>query len=125
MATRGRKRRMVGGLPPDWENFRKRLNQAHDESGLTGMAVAERLGVSDSTINRYLNGGRAPDPEMIQQLADVYGKPVEWFFQAPDDTTEERIQELIKKARVDACFEMVRRINGGQEPLDALRAMIS
>lgn len=52
--------------------------------GLTETAFAERLGVSQVTINRYILGKRFPSPEMILRIAAETGgkvKVADWYEQ--------------------------------------------
>lgn len=51
----------------DFESVFKRLRLA---GGLTQTEMAEKLGVSKSTISMYENGNREPDFETLEKIAD-------------------------------------------------------
>lgn len=51
---------------------------------LTHSAFAEKLGVSQVTVHRWVNGKRFPDKETILKIEDVTGRmvrPADWFRQ--------------------------------------------
>lgn len=53
---------------------------------LTEAAFAEKLGVSQVTVNRYVLDKRFPSPEMIQRIAAVTGgkvKASDWYPRRP------------------------------------------
>lgn len=57
-----------------------RLKIAREEKGLTQEQVAEKLSISIGTISGYERGHRSPNPEMIEGLADLYDKSVDWLL---------------------------------------------
>ena len=57
-----------------------RLREARLTRGMTLEAVADALNSSLTTIWRYEAGQRRPSGPTLYALAEVYGKPVEWFF---------------------------------------------
>ena len=62
-----------------------RLAQARRETGLTQEQVADRSGLSRTSIARYEGGTVGPSPVALNMLATIYGKPVEWFYgEGPD-----------------------------------------
>ena len=58
----------------------ERLRQARLDSKLTQHAAAEKVGVDPNTIARYEAGRIKPSSTALFALAQVYGRPVEWFF---------------------------------------------
>ena len=58
----------------DW--FRRSHQSQH--------SLAERLGVSDATISRYVSGERQPSLRVAVQLAQATGLPVSAFLSSPD-----------------------------------------
>ncbi len=57
-----------------------RLRAARSSVGLTQQAVAESIGVDPNTIARYEAGRIKPSGTALFALAQIYSKPVEWFF---------------------------------------------
>jgi transcriptional regulator with XRE-family HTH domain len=66
------------------ERYRKlveRLRQARAEAGLTQVAVAAALGVRQKYLSRIETGERRIDPIELKELADLYGKPIQFFLE--------------------------------------------
>ena len=57
-----------------------RLTQARHQTGLTQEQVAERAGLSRTSIARYESGLVSPSPVSLNMLCVLYGKPVAWFL---------------------------------------------
>ena len=57
-----------------------RLREARLEKGLTLEQVAERVGVRLNTIWCYEKGKFRPSEPVLKLCAQIYSKPVEWFF---------------------------------------------
>lgn len=58
----------------------ERLRLARRASGLTQVEAAERLGVPQTFISRVELGERRLDPFELQELGELYGKPMEFFL---------------------------------------------
>jgi SOS-response transcriptional repressor LexA len=68
-------------MPDDGTNeFGKRLKQARIESGLTIKEAARRGGTQMASLWRYEAGQREPLAHIVYALAQVYRKPIEWFY---------------------------------------------
>ena len=68
-------------MPDDGTNeFGKRLRQARIESGLTIKEAARRGGTQMASLWRYEAGQREPLAHIVYALAQVYRKPIEWFY---------------------------------------------
>jgi transcriptional regulator with XRE-family HTH domain len=67
------------------EAIRARIKQAREDSGLTMKQMARAIGVAhDVTIARYESGVREPDWDTLERIAAATGKPLPWFFGAPE-----------------------------------------
>ena len=58
----------------------ERLRQARIAAGLTQETVAERAGLTRTSVSRYETGIAPPSELALNMLATIYNKPVEWFF---------------------------------------------
>ena len=57
-----------------YPEFSRLLNQALQSRDRSASWLAQRLGVSPSTVGRWLNNGTRPGtPEMVSQIADILG----------------------------------------------------
>ena len=59
----------------DLRPFAKFLRNKVDEHGMDAADIAYRLGVSDSTISRWLNGKATPRSKNIKSLSRLLGVP--------------------------------------------------
>lgn len=69
------------------------LAEFFKHSPMTKALLAERLGVSPITINRYLDGSRFPSKETILAIAKLTGeqvRPADWFSEAPKRPVREQ-----------------------------------
>ena len=57
-----------------------KLKQARGER--SPESIAAELGVSVATIRNYENGNFEPTATRLYLLAEILGKPLEWFFEA-------------------------------------------
>jgi transcriptional regulator with XRE-family HTH domain len=61
-----------------------RLRKVREQRGLTLSEMAERTGISKSTLSRLENGQRKPSLELLLPLAQVYRVPLDDLVGAPD-----------------------------------------
>ena len=67
--------------PERYRRLLERLRQARSEAGLSQVAVAATLGVEQKFVSRIETGERRIDPVELQELADLYGKPFQFFLE--------------------------------------------
>ncbi len=68
-------------------------------------AFAERLGCSRALIYQYVNGQVLVQLDRLQTIAELTGKPLEWFLQADPGATPAEVVEL--KREVEELSERV------------------
>ena len=68
----------------NFHNIFKRLRIA---SGLTQAEMAEKLGISRSTIGMYETGAREPDFETLELIADFFNVDIDYLLGRTDKTT--------------------------------------
>ena len=61
-----------------------RLRKVREQRGVTLTEVAERTGISKSTLSRLENGQRKPSLELLLPLAQVYRVPLDELVGAPE-----------------------------------------
>ena len=59
--------------------FLTRLRQARAEAGLTQVELARAVGRSQTWVSKSELGERRVDVVELAQLAEILGKPLEWF----------------------------------------------
>ena len=67
--------------PERYRQLIERLRQARAEAGLTQEAVAATLGVRQKYLSRIETGERRIDPVELKELAELYGKPLQFFLE--------------------------------------------
>lgn len=58
-----------------------RLRVARRAVGLSQTDAAEKLGVTFQQVQKYENGSNRISAGKLFLLADLYGKPITWFFE--------------------------------------------
>ena len=61
------------------EIFISRLDQARKEKGLTQRELANRVGVTEVSMSRYINGTRVPSGPIVVNIAKALGISVDYL----------------------------------------------
>lgn len=69
----------------------RRLRQARENSGLTQIDAAKKLGISNGTLSGYERDYRDPDTDILNQMADLYDVKTDWLLGR--DTSDNEISE--------------------------------
>jgi transcriptional regulator with XRE-family HTH domain len=76
--ARGRRKSAV--YEPDYQYLIRRVKEAREESGMTQAEVAAAFGRPLSFVSKCELGERRIDPIDLGRFADLYGKPLEYFY---------------------------------------------
>ena len=68
----------------DFQNIFKQLRLS---SGYTQIEMAQKLGISRSTIGMYETGAREPDFETLEVIADFFNVDIDYLLGRTDKTT--------------------------------------
>ncbi len=68
-------------------NFQNIFKRLRSSSGLTQVEMAEKLGISRSTIGMYETGAREPDFETLEKIADFFNVDTDYLLGRTDQTT--------------------------------------
>lgn len=60
-------------------SLREKLIILRDKSGLSQMALANKLGVSRQAVSRWESGDAVPTIDKLKTLAEVYGVSLDWL----------------------------------------------
>ena len=66
--------------PERYRTLLDRLREARKAAGMTQEAVAAALGVKQKYVSKIETGERRIDPVELQELAELYGKPLQFFL---------------------------------------------
>ncbi len=82
--------------------YSRRLREARNAHGISQRNLGIEAGLDDfvasTRVNRYETGVHQPDLQTLQQLAEVLGLPVAYFY-AEDDELARLIAEFKGKGR--------------------------
>lgn len=67
--------------------FNTVFKQLRISSGLTQSEMADKLGISKSTISMYENGNREPDFETLERIADFFNVDIDYLLGRTNKTT--------------------------------------
>lgn len=62
-----------------------RLSRLLKETGWSQTELARRVGVTQQTVQQWVNGKSTPKPTSIDKLVEVTGHPPYWFMLPPDE----------------------------------------
>jgi transcriptional regulator with XRE-family HTH domain len=65
-----------------YDSILNRLIEAREEAGLNQRDVSARMGHSHSFLSKCETGDRRIDVMELLQFAEIYGKPLQFFFGA-------------------------------------------
>jgi transcriptional regulator with XRE-family HTH domain len=75
-----RRRRRSAVYDPDYRYVIKRVREAREDAGMTQVEVADALGRPLSFVSKCELGERRIDPVDLKKFADLYDKPLEYFY---------------------------------------------
>jgi transcriptional regulator with XRE-family HTH domain len=90
-----------------------RLRKVREQRGITLTAVAQRTGISKSTLSRLENGQRRPSLELLLPLAQVYRVPLDDLVGAPE-VGDPRIRLKARRVNGRTVLPLTRHPGGVQ-----------
>jgi transcriptional regulator with XRE-family HTH domain len=73
----------------------KRIQLAREEKGLTQEELAVKLGCTQSALSNYELGKRRLYLNLLNEIAQVLGKPLDYFMESPAEGEEDRALGLL------------------------------
>ena len=87
------------------EIFISRLDQARKEKGLTQRELANRVGVTEVSMSRYVNGARVPKGPIVVNIAKALGVSVDYLVGTSSvkkrQTNADRIRNMSDEELLD------------------------
>ena len=103
--------------------FDETLIYLRKRAGLTQAELAEKLGVSRSTIGNYEKGIRTPDYEMLEKIADYFNVDLNFLLGKSGNEADlyKRYAETVFKEKVEKeILRLFRKLNSdGQDKVRA------
>ena len=90
----------------DFQNIFRKLRTS---SNLTQNAIAEKIGISRSTIGMYETGAREPDFETLEKIADYFNVDIDFLLGRTNQTTmlPETIGKYSRTHELDIIYEQL------------------
>lgn len=79
----------IGGNFMIFDGFSKRLREVIDSGKYTQKEAAERLGISEHSFTKYLNG-RIPQTEILYKIALLYDTTMEWLLTGKSNSKQDK-----------------------------------
>ena len=97
-------------------NFQNVFRQLRLSSNLTQNEMAEKIGISRSTIGMYETGAREPDFETLEKIADYFNVDTDFLLGRTSQTTllPETIGTYSKTRELTAVYEQLSPHNQGK-----------
>lgn len=117
-------------------NFQNIFKQLRISSGLTQVEMAQKIGISRSTIGMYETGAREPDFETLEKIADFFNVDTDYLLGRTSKTellpetagryylnseTAKAAQEIFENKELRMLFDAAR--DSDPEDLRALHTM--
>lgn len=102
-------------MPEDLRKvFAKNLTKLLKENDITQLWIADKMGVSSSTVSDWCSGNKAPRMDKIQRLAELLNVPVPVLTSSAISEEElqdrDRLQALHEDPRLGMLFDRVRKM---------------
>lgn len=104
---------MTGPIGAALDLVGPRLRKVRDLRGITLAEVAERTGISKSTLSRLENGQRRPSLELLLPLAETYRVPLDDLVGAPE-VGDPRIRLKPRRVKGRTVLPLTRNPGGVQ-----------
>lgn len=110
-------------------DFRERLKGLRKARGISQAALAERLGMSKSTIGMYETGDISPSLEALNALADYFNVDIDYLLGKEigstyylDPEVAQMAQELFARPELRVLFDASK--NATKEDVEAVASIL-
>ena len=81
------------------QEFKERLAKLLNELHMTQRVLAERIGITEASLSRYLNEGRVPHAEVVANMATALGTTSDYLLGVKNEDNLEfpQIQRLLAR----------------------------
>lgn len=92
------------------EIFSNNLNQCLKDKKMTASEVAKKINVSRTIVCQWRLGNKFPRSNQLEQLAEVLGKSIHWFFEEEHEQQEET-KEVKALTPIEVIAEALKELN--------------
>lgn len=110
-------------------DFKERLKELRKKRGYSQVALAEKIGVSKSTIGAYETGDIKPSIEVLETLADFFNVNLSYLMGEEDGSTyyldpeaAEMANELFHRPEMRILFDASRKLT--KEDIEMVTALV-
>ena len=94
--------------------FGQRLSELLKSSNISQRKLAQKVGISEAAISRYINSDRTPNGKIIGSIANTLHVSTDYLIYGHDDNTADtdywKIYYWIKKNAYQLSFEQKREL---------------
>lgn len=101
----------------------RRIQAALDDAGLSAAALAREIGCSRALVYQYLAGQVLAQPDRVQAIAELCGKPLAWFFSDEPESAAAAEAETARLRREFEAEKLAHERGRSAEQADALLAL--
>lgn len=103
--------------------FGERLKKAREVSGMSRKAMANRVGVKLSTVEKWENGKMNPRANRLQLLASLLNVPLMWLLAGSQNVPEPMSGASNRQIMLQKIDDLKSRIGSMKAELDELRIL--
>lgn len=110
-------------------DFKERLKELRQQRGVSQAVLAERLGMSKSTIGAYETGDITPSLEALNALADFFNVDINYLLGKEDISmyyldpeVAQMAQELFERPEMRVLFDASR--NASKEDIEQVASIL-
>ncbi len=86
----------------------RKIYRARVEAGLEQKELAQKLKYTQSSVSRWENDKMSCPAEILFMIADLTGKPIQWFYELSDSKTEE--EDIPQKIGINDLYLLIKEM---------------
>ena len=94
------------------KNFSGNLERLLQERGLKQRTFAEKVGVSESIVSKWINERIFPEDRQVDRISAVLGVTYEELFRDPDSTLPDPLVRALRDLIKSHGYDLVKKTKG-------------
>lgn len=92
----------------------QKISALLDEKNMTQRELAEKVGVTEVTVGRYVKDYRQPKADILAKIALILGTPIEYFFTEsfePNDSIKNKNVKIKASSKTQTLDQFIESAN--------------